>query len=138
MKIVLDTNVIIDAFASREPWNADAEEIFLLASKEKLEVVICASAVTDIFYICNKVFHNNTKARKVIKTLLNLFNVEDVKKKDLQNALSLDISNFEDALVCALANRVSAQFIVTRNTGDFAKSPVKAITPQEFLAKYYK
>jgi len=136
MKVVLDTNIIIDAFAAREPWNTAAENIILLASKEKLEAVLCASAVTDIYYICNKSFKDKTKARQVIVTLLSLFPVADVKKKDLQDALGLHVNDFEDAIVCACAKRVDAQYIVTRNTGDFVNSPVPAISPTDFLSKF--
>lgn len=136
MKVVLDTNIIIDAFAARAPWNTDAENIFLLASKDKLEAVLCASAVTDIYYICNKSFKDKTKARQVIITLLNIFTVTDVKKKDLQDALALDVIDFEDALVSVCAKRVDAQYIITRNTDDFIHSLVPAITPQNFLSQF--
>jgi predicted nucleic acid-binding protein len=133
MRVLLDTNVIIDAFASREPWNSDAERIILLASEDKLETVICASSVTDIFYICNKIFRDTSRTREVIKTLFNIFNVIDVKKKDLEEALSSEVNDFEDALISSCAKRTKSQYIVTRNIKDFEKSLVPAITPKEFL-----
>ena len=138
MRVVIDTNGIIDAFASREPWNVAAEKILMLASKEKLEAVICASAVTDIYYICNKTFHDETKAREVIKTLFAIFTVADVRKKDLQDALNLKVDDFEDALVGACAKRTESQFIITRNVKDFENSPVPAITPQDFILKFFE
>jgi predicted nucleic acid-binding protein len=133
MRVLLDTNVIIDAFTSREPWRVDAERIILLASEDKLETVICASSVTDIFYICNKVFRDNNRTREVIKILFNIFTVTDVKKKDLEEALSSEVNDFEDALVSSCAKRTKSQYIVTRNIKDFDKSLVPAITPKEFL-----
>lgn len=138
MRVLLDTNVIIDAFASREPWNSDAERIILLASEDKLETVICASSVTDIFYICNKIFRDTSRTREVIKTLFNIFNVIDVKKKDLQDALNLEVNDFEDALISSCAKRTKSQYIVTRNIKDFEKSLVPAILPREFLNKFFK
>ena len=138
MKILLDTNVIIDAVASREPWNTVAEKIILLASQEKLEAIICASAVTDIYYICNKVFHDDVKAREVIKSLFSIFSITDVKKKDLKDALNLDMADYEDALICTCAKRTNSQFIITRNTKDFANSPVPIINPQDFISKFFK
>ena len=138
MRVLLDTNVIIDAFASREPWNVTAEKIILLVSQEKLEAIICASSVTDIYYICNKIFHDEIKTREVIKTLFNIFNVTDVKKKDLQEALNLAVADYEDALICACAKRTNSQFIITRNIKDFENSPVPSIGPQEFLDKFIK
>lgn len=138
MRVVIDTNVIIDVFASREPWNVAAEKILMLASKEKLEAVICASAVTDIYYVCNKTFHDEAKAREVIKTLFAIFTVADVRKKDLQDALNLKVDDFEDALVGTCAKRTESQFIITRNVKDFENSPVPAITPQDFIVKFFK
>ena len=135
MKVYLDTNVIIDATASREPWNVPAEKIILLASEDKIDVVLSASAVTDIYYICNKAFRDELKTRETIKTLITLFTVTDVKKRDLQEALNLKIADFEDALVCSCAKRTNCQYIITRNIKDFENSPVPAITPQEFLNK---
>ena len=137
MMVVIDTNVIIDAFASREPWNVAAEKILMLASKEKLEAVICASAITDIYYICNRTFHDEAKTREVIKTLVSVFTIADVRKKDLQNALELKVDDFEDALVSACAKRTKSQYIVTRNIKDFENSPVPAITPQDFVHKFF-
>jgi predicted nucleic acid-binding protein len=133
MRVVIDTNVIIDAFASREPWNVDAENIIMLVSEEKLEAVLCASAVTDIYYICNKIFHDKVKSRQVIKSLFNIFTVTDVRKKDLQDAINLNIDDFEDAVISACAKRANCQYIVTRNKDDFSNSPVPAITPKKFL-----
>jgi predicted nucleic acid-binding protein len=138
MRVVIDTNVIIDAFASREPWNVDAENIIMLASEEKLEAVLCASAVTDIYYICNKIFHDKVKTRQVIKALFSIFTVTDVRKKDLQDALNLDMDDFEDAVISVCAKRADCQYIVTRNNDDYSNSPVPAITPKKFIASFDK
>jgi len=136
MRVVIDTNVIIDAFASREPWNVDAENIIILISQEKLEAVICASTVTDIYYICNRMFHDKEKTRQVIKTLFTIFTIADVRKKDLQDALNLNADDFEDAVISACAKRTDCQYIVTRNKDDYNNSPVPAITPKKFLTSF--
>ena len=136
MRVVIDTNVIIDAFASREPWNVDAENIILLISQEKLEAVICASAITDIYYICNKIFHDKIRTRQVIKALFNIFTITDIKKKDLQDALDLNVDDFEDAVISVCAKRTGCQYIITRNNDDYKNSPVPAITPEQFLSSF--
>ncbi len=138
MRVLLDTNVIIDAVASREPWNVNAEKIILFVSEEKMEAVISASAVTDIYYICNKILNDDLKTREVIKTLFNIFTISDVKKKDLQDALNLDIADFEDALICTLASRCKADYIITRNQKDFVNSAVPVISPKDFIDKFLK
>jgi len=135
LKIAIDTNVILDAFASREPWNVDAEKIILLSSQENLEAVICASSITDIYYICNKIIHDNEKTRQLIKTLFTIFTIADIKRKDLQDALNSDMDDFEDAVISACAKRNNCKYIVTRDIKDFKNSQITAISPQDFLAK---
>jgi predicted nucleic acid-binding protein len=49
------------------------------------------------------------------------------RRKDLK------ISDFEDAIIAAIAMREKTDYIITRNTKDFSKSPVPAITPDTFL-----
>ena len=58
MRILADTNVIIDALTSREPWNKSAEEIFLMAANHTIEMYITASSATDIYYLIRKHLHN--------------------------------------------------------------------------------
>ena len=57
MRILADTNVIIDALTSREPWNKSAEEIFLMAANHTIEMYITASSATDIYYLIRKHLH---------------------------------------------------------------------------------
>lgn len=58
MRILADTNVIIDALTSREPWNKSAEEIFLWQRNHTIEMYITASSATDIYYLIRKHLHN--------------------------------------------------------------------------------
>ena len=58
MRILADTNVIIDALTSREPWNKSAEEIFIMAANHTIEMYITASSATDIYYLIRKHLHN--------------------------------------------------------------------------------
>ena len=64
MRILADTNVIIDALTSREPWNKSAEEIFLMAANHTIEMYITASSATDIYYLIRKHLHNIEASRK--------------------------------------------------------------------------
>ena len=57
----------------------------------------------------------------------------DVTEEDFREAVLSDIPDYEDALLAANANRNRADCIVTRNVKDFAKSPIKAVTPAQFL-----
>ena len=132
MKILVDTNVILDFFLSREPYDKSAKEIFKLNYEEEIEVFTTASSITDIFFISEKKI-GNEKARQAIHDLLAMLEIIEVDGIDCRNALKLAIPDFEDALVIVCADKVNIDFIVTRDE-EFLKVQ-NAIAPDEFLKK---
>ena len=68
--------------------------------------------------------------------MLKIVTPVDTKAVDIQTAIKLNFSDFEDAVIAATATRENADYIISRNAGDFIKSPVPAITPTEFLKKH--
>ena len=99
MKILADTNVILDALTSREPRKQSAEEIFLMAANHTIEMYITASSATDIYYLVRKYLHNTAKAKTVMGKLYSLTGILEVTVDDCMDALSSSISDYEDAVV---------------------------------------
>jgi predicted nucleic acid-binding protein len=54
MKVLVDTNVVLDAIANREPFSNNAKKIINLILENKLEGFITANSTTDIYYIARK------------------------------------------------------------------------------------
>lgn len=133
MKILVDTNIIIDALTSREPFREDAEQIFLLAANQIEDMYITASSATDIYYLVRKHLHSAEKAKSVMAKLYELFYILDVTSTDCQEALSSEVDDYEDAVISCCAKRNQLDYIVTRNIKDFEKSKVKALLPDEFI-----
>lgn len=133
MRVLIDTNVIVDALTSREPWNKSAEQIFLMAAHNSANMYISASMATDIYYLVRKYCHDTGMAIQTMEKLYNLFGILDVTKEDCIQALTSSINDYEDAVVCEVARRSGMQYIVTRNTKDYVNSYVKAILPDEFI-----
>lgn len=135
MKAVIDNNVIIDAIAAREPFNVAAEKIVLAAGEEKFQGYITANSATDIYYVMKKAC-GAVQAKELLTRLFDVFDVVAVNKKDCQNALMVDMDDFEDALIAVCAKRIDADFIVSRD-GDFlkAKSPIPVISAAVFVGK---
>lgn len=133
MRILVDTNIIIDALTGREPFRENAEHIFLLAANQIEDMYITASSATDIYYLVRKHLHSTEQAKKVIAKLYELFYILDVTASDCQEALSSEIEDYEDAVVSCCAFRNQMQYIVTRNIKDYTKSKIHAIRPQEFI-----
>jgi predicted nucleic acid-binding protein len=86
-----------------------------------------------VYYIIKKNYAGSQQAQQSIADLVEILLPVDTKAEDVQTAIKLEFSDFEDAVICATAIREKANYILTRNTEDFAKSPVKAITPADFL-----
>ena len=132
MKILVDTNVILDTFLTREPYNQYSDLIFDLIGDNSITGYINTSSITDIYYVLRKKF-NDTDSREKIRTLLNLLRAIEVTKADCFAALDSPMPDFEDALVAICADKEDLDFIVTRDV-EFLKLP-KAISPSDFLAK---
>jgi len=120
MKIVVDTNIILDFFLSREPYVSDARKLFSLICQEKADAYITANSITDVYYVTSKKL-NETAAREAIKHLLKMIDVISVDGEDCTEALSLPIGDFEDALVVVCADKKSIDYIIT-NDKEFLQS----------------
>lgn len=133
MRIIIDTNVIIDIFSKREPWFQDSyAALHKILQDENSICMLSASAVTDIFYLLRKAIEKE-KTKLVIEQLSRMARIVDVQDTDIQRALNSPLSDFEDAVVDAVAYRHEADFILTRNVKDFENSSISAITPPDFL-----
>lgn len=137
IKALIDTNIVLDALASREPFRGDAEKIFMLAAEEKFQGFVTASSITDIYYLARKNV-SEAAAREAIRNLLHLFTVVDISGKDCEAALDSSIGDYEDALVRVCAEKAGVNFIVTRDE-DFLKAQASArlVLPLEFL-EYFR
>ena len=133
MKILVDTNIIIDALTGREPFRESAEQIFLLAANQIEEMYITASSATDIFYLHRKYLHNAEQSKNTMSKLYQLFGILDVTANDCQDALLLDMKDYEDAVVSCCAQRNQMDYIVTRNVKDYKQSKVKTLLPDDFV-----
>ena len=136
MKLYFDTNIVIDILKRREPYYENSNAIFLSAANEKIDGIISVSAITDIFYILKKDYKDiKTTPISIIFDILEIIKPVDVLVCDIYSAAALEFFDFEDAVVAAVAQREKADYIITRNKGDFLKSVIPAITPDEFINK---
>ena len=133
MKILIDTNVIIDALTSREPWNESAEKIFIMAANNIVDMYITASSATDIYYLVRKHLHNAETARQVMSKLYSLVGILEVKEEECIDALVSSITDYEDAVVEQVARRSGVECIVTRNQKDYEPGLTKVFLPDDFI-----
>ena len=135
MRAVIDTCVVLDYLQNREPFFDDALNIAIGRANREYEAYITASSLTDLYYIVHRNTHNTEKTHRIINTLTLLFGLVDTYAEDCINALHNGMTDYEDAVMSESAYRIKADYIITRNTKDYSKSKVPAITPGEFLMK---
>ena len=133
MKILVDSNIIIDALTGREPFRETAEQIFMLAANQIEDMYITASSATDIYYLTRKHLHSTEQAKNTMSKLYELFHVLDVTSGDCHAALASGVKDYEDAVVASCASRNQMDYIVTRNIKDYEESKGKALLPDALL-----
>ena len=134
MNALIDTNVIVDALTSREPWKESAEKIFLMAANRVMDVYITASSATDIYYLVRKNLHSTEQAKQVMGKLYSLMGILAVTRDVCVDALTSAVSDYEDAVIERTAVKAGIDYIVTRNVKDYQNGIVKAILPDDFIA----
>lgn len=134
MKVLVDTNVIIDALTSREPWKESAETILLMAAECVVDLYITASSATDIYYLVRKYLHSTEQAKQIMSKLYSLVGIVPVTGSDCVDALASSITDYEDAVVERASRKAGMDYIVTRNGKDFQNGTVKTIFPDDFIS----
>lgn len=134
MKVLIDTNVIIDALTSREPWNKSAETIFIMAANHMMDMYITASSATDIYYLVRKYLHSADQAKQVMEKLYSLVGILTVSGVECIDALASSVSDYEDAVVERVSVKADMDYMITRNVKDYQHGMIKAISPDDFIA----
>lgn len=132
MKILLDTNVVLDHLMNREPFVDEAETVLNAVAYRQIEAAITANTITDIAYLLRKAM-NRDAMKTALLGLMELVEVVEVNYERCVAAFDLPMTDYEDALLAHCAEKWGAEYIVTRNIKDFGGSPVKALTPSELL-----
>ena len=132
MKVLIDTNIVLDVLCKRPAFYEDSAKIFKLCEVKKISGVISALSIPNIMYILRKELDAD-KTREVLDSLMLIFSVADLKADDLKKAADMRFKDYEDAIQSACATRIKANYIVTRNIKDFSESKVTAIKPAELL-----
>jgi len=130
LKILLDTNIVLDVLMDRIPFADSAAALFSKVEDGTIIGYLCGTTVTTVYYLAAKVI-GAPRAQEEIKKLLTLFEVAPVNRQLLESALGAGFSDFEDAVIHEAACHVGAEAIVTRNQKDFKKSKISVYSSEE-------
>ena len=132
MKVLLDTNVVLDLLLDREPFSELAQAIFLKVESKHVEGFLCPTTLTTLYYLLSK--HLDKKqCNQTMENLLALFETTNLTKPVLVDSVRSVGSDFEDSVIYTSAKHTKIDVIVTRDTTGFKNSAIKVMSPQEFL-----
>ena len=130
MKILFDTNIVLDVLMDRLPYSDAASELFSKAEDGAIIGYLCGTTITTVYYLASKAV-GAARAQEEIKKLLSLFEVAPVNRHVLESALEVDFTDFEDAVIYVAACHIGADAIITRNQKDFKKSRISIYSSEE-------
>lgn len=134
MKLMIDANILLDVLQNREPHVQASSVIWKLCETEKARGYVSALTFANLVYIMRKEL-SPKNIEETLHALSLIFEFVDFNISDLSHAAELNWDDFEDAVQSVTAERVHADYIITRNVKDFAKSKVIAFTPSELIAR---
>jgi predicted nucleic acid-binding protein len=137
MHLFLDTNILLDIIEARPDFVENSTEVLFVAEEMEARIFIAWHGLATVYYLIRR-GRTEAAAMQEIDRILGWAEIAPVDSETAFRARSFDLPDFEDAMQCASAENCFADMIVTRNTKDFARSPVSAVTPIDFLLHYRK
>jgi predicted nucleic acid-binding protein len=132
-KIFVDTNIIIDLIADRQPFSKYAIAIFMAAEQKKIKLFASSHSIATSYYLLKK-YIDDKKLREILDSLLDYVNIIPVDLDILKKSLKSKHKDFEDAIQIFGAYKIeNMDCIVTRNIKDFSLSDISVLTPQELV-----
>lgn len=132
MKVFLDTNVVIDYFGRRAPYFSALEHLSAMQEFGDAELWVSAESFSDAFYLLRKSVAPDLLQSAFVKSL-EFLNVCSVGEAEVAEAAQRSWTDFEDCLIDVCAEKVKADFILTRDRDGFKRSRIASYAPDEFF-----
>lgn len=131
IRILVDTNVILDYILKREPWQENARQIILACKQKQVIGCVAAHSISNMFFILRKAY-NEQERKLILRDVCKLFEIEGIDKNKLLEALdNKNFKDFEDCLQMECAKAFQADYIVSRNISDFENSDIPCVMPEK-------
>ena len=131
-KVFVDTDIILDLLAMREPHYQFSARLFSMADEGKLKLCVSSLSFSNLNYILSNQF-SAVQARKKLLTFKTLVTVLSVSEKSVDLALNSDFNDFEDALQYFTALEFKISTLLTRNLKDYKKADISVLTAEQYL-----
>lgn len=134
-KIFIDTDIILDILAKREPFYNPAAQLFTLIDEKKVDAYTTPVVFSNLFYILSK-FRSRNFAYSSLRKLRLLLTIIQVDEKVIDLALNSEFKDFEDSIQYYSAKFQNLEFIITRNVKDFVSKDLTVLTAEDFIEQF--
>lgn len=134
MKLLIDTNVILDMVLKRSGYDISME-LFRKVRETGAGAYITAFSVTDIFYIIRKETHDISRTYVIMENIFQLVSVLSVTEKDIRDAFGQKWKDFEDCVQYMTGKNSNMDYIITVNGKDYADAMLPVMTPAVWIEK---
>ena len=134
MRLLIDGNILLDVLQKREPHFADSSKIWKLCETEQAKGFVSVLTFANLVYVMRKEL-DPEMIEDVLKKLSMIFHFTELDVSDMTRAAQMKWDDFEDALQTATAQRLHADYIITRNVTGYKSSKIMALTPAKYLAR---
>jgi len=133
MRVFVDTNVLMDVLARREPFYADAARIWSLAERGRIEALVSAISYNNIYYVIRRA-SSRRSAEKALRLIRDVFAAVPLSVQILNQAIDSGFEDFEDAIQFYSALHADAECLITRDASHFPAEELPVLPPAGFLA----
>jgi len=133
VRVLIDTNIVLDFLLQREPFSQDAELLFQAIDVGEVVGYVTATTLTDIFYISRRHTRSIEQARQAVSETLTVMMICPVDRPVLESAFNSGLADFEDAVQIFSAVAQGLEAIVTRDAQGFLSSLIPVLSLQELL-----
>ena len=130
--LLIDTNVVLDLLVDNRPQHAEAMRVAELCNGGGDLGLIAPMTLKDAYYIIAR-RESEAAARAGVRLAMGLFVIAPLGPEECDRSLHSDEPDFEDGLIRACAELNGVDYILTRDTRAFCRSPVKALSCAEYL-----
>ena len=136
MKVLLDTNVVLDYLGANQGFAGDAEKVFNLAAQRNDIKLVSSSAITDILYVLRRAVKDRETVRRKYESFRKKISILPVTERDIDTAFARNWKDFEDSVQYTVAEANGVDCIVTRNKADFEENEIPSYSPLEFVENF--
>ena len=133
MKVIVDTNILIDFLAAREPFAEEAMALFQLADNDEIELMVSDLTIINTIYILRRMHYGLSEIYDSLDNIRPLLTITSMGATVVDRCLQHRSDDFEDEMQYFSAIDANADYIITRNKKDFDFGDSAVMTPQEFF-----